>query len=231
MPKTDTTAKPKNAHNPQGTPTPRSRKRPTQAADAEMSAAGPTEGAIADSGATALVGQRLRFLREMHGLSQRELARRSGLTHATIGSIERDTISPSIGSMLKIVESFPITMSEFFALDPSSDTQLFFRGAEMPESGGGGISVRQVGHNLKGRPLQVLIERYAPGSETAKTPYSHVGDEGGVVVKGQLEVTVGGSTSVLGPGDGYLFSSRLPHKFRNVGNEEAVVVCANTPPL
>lgn len=181
--------------------------------------------------ASLAVGTRLRFLRDMHGLSQRELARRAGLTHATIGAIERDAISPSIGSMLKIVECFPITMSEFFAIDPSSDTQVFFRGPEMRESGGGGISVRQVGHDLKGRPLQLLVERYAPGTETARTPYSHSGDEGGVVIQGQLEVTVGGSRCVLGPGDGYLFSSRLPHKFRNVGDGEAVVVSANTPPL
>ncbi|MEI6028125.1 MAG: cupin domain-containing protein [Betaproteobacteria bacterium] len=181
--------------------------------------------------ASTAVGTRLRFLRDMHGLSQRELARRAGLTHATIGAIERDVISPSIGSMLKIVESFPITMSEFFSMDPTGEAQVFFRAAEMLEAGGGGISVRQVGQNLKGRPLQVLIERYAPGTETAKTPYSHVGDEGGVVIQGHLEVTVGGSTCVLGPGDGYLFSSRLPHRFCNVGNEEAVVVSANTPPL
>lgn len=189
------------------------------------------DGEASGTDASARVGARLRFLREMHGLSQRELARRSGLTHATIGAIERDAISPSIGSMLKLVESFPITMSEFFALETSSATQVFFRGDEMPESGSRGISVRQVGRELKGKPLQVLIERYAPGTETAKTPYSHAGDEGGLVIRGQLEVTVGGSRRVLGPGDGYLFSSRLPHKFRNVGDEDAVVISANTPPL
>ena len=108
---------------------------------------------------------------------------------------------------------------------------MFFRSDEMHEAGSGGVSVRQVGRRLKGMHLQVLIERYAPGTETAKAPYSHAGDEGGVVIQGQIEVTVGGSACVLGPGDGYLFSSRLPHKFRNIGDEEAVVVSANTPPL
>lgn len=186
----------------------------------------------ADAGdASAGVGSRLRYLRDMHGLSQRELARRAGLTHGTIGSIERDAISPSVGSLRKILDSFPMTLSEFFALNPESETQVFFSHGELMEVGGGGISLLQVGHNLKNRPLQVLLERYAPGAETAKVPYSHAGDEGGVVIQGQVEVTVGGSTRVLGPGDGYLFSSRLPHKFRNVGAVEAVVVSANTPPV
>jgi transcriptional regulator with XRE-family HTH domain len=186
----------------------------------------------ADAGdPSAGVGLRLRYLRDMHGLSQREMARRAGLTHATIGSIEREAISPSVGSLRKILDSFPMTLSEFFALNPDVETQVFFRQDELMEVGGGGISLRQVGHNLKGRPLQVLLERYVPGSETAKAPYSHVGDEGGVVIQGQVEVTVGGVTQVLGPGDAYLFSSLLPHKFRNVGPGEAVVVSANTPPL
>lgn len=185
----------------------------------------------ADAGDPAAgVGSRLRYLRDMHGLSQRALARRAGLTHGTIGSIERDAISPSVGSLRKILDSFPMTLSEFFALDPESETQVFFDLDELMEVGGGGISLRQVGRNLKNRPLQVLLERYAPGAETAKAPYSHAGDEGGVVIQGQVEVTVGGATRVLGPGEAYLFSSRLPHKFRNVGPDEAVVVSANTPP-
>ena len=188
--------------------------------------------ASADAGDSSLgVGARLRFLRQMHGLSQRELARRAGLTHATIGSIERDAISPSVGSLRKILDSVQMTLSEFFALDPDADTQVFFSQADLLEVGGGGISLRQVGRNLKGRPLQVLLERYAPGAETASVPYSHAGDEGGVVIQGLVEVTVGGASRVLGPGDGYLFPSRLPHKFRNVGPEEAVVVSANTPPV
>ena len=184
-----------------------------------------------DGDGAAGVGARLRFLRDMHGLSQRELARRAGLTHATIGAIERDAISPSVGSLRKILDSLPMTLSEFFALDPAVEAQVFFGSEELLEVGGEGVSLRQVGRSLKGRPLQVLLERYAPGAETAKTPYSHAGDEGGVVIQGQVEVTVGGSRRVLGPGDAYLFSSRLPHKFRNVGDGEAVVVSANTPPV
>ena len=85
------------------------------------------------------VGSRLRYLRDMHGLSQRELARRAGLTHGTIGSIERDAISPSVGSLRKILDSFPMTLSEFFALNPDSETQVFFGHGELMEVGGDGF--------------------------------------------------------------------------------------------
>ena len=73
------------------------------------------------------VGARLRYVRELHGLSQRELARRAGLNHGTIGCIEKETISPSVGSLRKILDSLPMTLSEFFSLDPDTETQVFFQ--------------------------------------------------------------------------------------------------------
>lgn len=212
----------------------RVRQKPASGKASPAAGAGAAAGAdpaSTDEGPSAGVGARLRYVRELHGLSQRELARRAGLNHGTIGCIEKETISPSVGSLRKILDSLPMTLSEFFSLDPDTETQVFFERHELLEVGAGGISLLQVGHNLKGRPLQVLLERYAPGAETAAQPYSHQGDEGGVVIHGQVEVTVGGVAKVLGPGDGYLFSSRLPHRFRNVGDAEAVVVSANTPPL
>jgi transcriptional regulator with XRE-family HTH domain len=177
------------------------------------------------------VGSRLKYLRQSYGLSIRELARRSGLSHGTVGCIEKDSISPSVGSLRKILDSFPITLSEFFSIDVSLDQQVFYTHDELLEVGGDGVSLRQVGRNLKSRPLQLLLEHYQPGAETAGVPYSHSGEEGGVVIRGRIELTVGGQTRVLGPGDAYLFPSRLPHRFRNADDGVSVIVSANTPPL
>jgi mannose-6-phosphate isomerase-like protein (cupin superfamily) len=59
---------------------------------------------------------------------------------------------------------------------------------------------------------------------------SHEAEEGGIVLRGRLEVTVGDQVQVLVAGDAYRFNSRLPHRFRNAGNEECVLVSACTPP-
>lgn len=177
------------------------------------------------------LGQRLRYVRELFGYSQRELGQRADLTHGTISFVERGKISPSVGTLRKILDSFPMTLSEFFAIDPSSEPQVFFGRGELLEVGVGGVSLQQVGRNLKGRPLQILYERYPPGAETANEPYAHEGEEGGVVVQGTIELTVGNQTRLLGPGEGYLFPSRVPHRFRNPGPGECVIVSANSPPV
>jgi mannose-6-phosphate isomerase-like protein (cupin superfamily) len=58
----------------------------------------------------------------------------------------------------------------------------------------------------------------------------HEAEEGGVVIRGQIELTVGAERRVLGPGDAYYFDSRQPHRFRNLGEAEAEMVSACTPP-
>jgi transcriptional regulator with XRE-family HTH domain len=185
------------------------------------------------------VGARLRGLREKHGLSQRQLAQRAGVTNGTISLIEQNRSSPSIASLRKVLQGIPSTLADFFGdetLPPSE--QIFFRSDELVEltskiadARKGKISFRQVG-DLRNRTLQVLHERYEPGADTGSQPHmlQHESEEGGVVIKGQLELTVGTQTQILGPGDAYFFDSRVPHRFRNIGEEELELISACTPP-
>jgi len=178
------------------------------------------------------IGARLRQIRRQHGLSQRELARRAGVTNATISLIESNSINPSVGSLKRVVDGIPMGLSEFFAFEIAEERQdkVFFPAHELVEIGRGGISYRQVGGDLTGRSLQILSENYAPGADTGKIALRHEGEEGAVIIAGQLEVTVGAQTRTLGPGDAYQFDSRLPHRFRNTGDVPCVVVSACTPP-
>ncbi|MEO3435327.1 cupin domain-containing protein [Inquilinus sp. CAU 1745] len=176
------------------------------------------------------VGARLRRLREMAGLSQRELAKRAGVSNATISLIEQNRASPSVGSLKKVLDGIPVSLSDFFALEELPRERVFFAADELVEIAGGGLSFRQVGRDLGGRALQIIHERYAPGADTGQTLLRHNAEEGGVVLRGHVEVTAGDQRSVLGPGEAYYFNSRLPHRFRNVGEEEAEIVSACTPP-
>ncbi len=176
------------------------------------------------------VGPRLRFVRERNKLSQRELAKRAGVTNSTISLIEAGRSNPSIGALKRILDGVPIGLAEFFALEPERPGKAFYRSDELTEIGKGPISYRQVGESLIGRALQILRERYEPGAGTGRVPLAHDGEEGGVVISGRLEVTVDGERRVLGPGDAYYFESRRPHSFRAVGPEPCELISACTPP-
>lgn len=176
------------------------------------------------------IGTRLRSLRLRQGLSQRELAKRAGVTNSTISLIESNRANPSVGALKRILDGLPVGLAEFFAFEPEAPRKAFYRADELVEIGKGRISFRQVGESMAGRALQILKERYEPGADTGKVPLSHDGEEGGIVLSGRLEVTVDDERRILGPGDAYYFESRRPHRFRCVGPSVCEVVSACTPP-
>ncbi|MGH9322767.1 MAG: cupin domain-containing protein [Vicinamibacteria bacterium] len=177
------------------------------------------------------VGERLRSVREAYGLSQRVLAKRSGVANGLISMIELNRTSPSVATLKKILDGIPLTLADFFTGNvPSNEEPVVYRAPELVEIGSGGISYRQVGRNLRRRAIQLLHERLERGSDTGTDMLRHEAEEGGVVVRGKLELTVGHQSYVLGPGDAYYFDSRLPHRFRNVGDDVCEVVSACTPP-
>ena len=87
-----------------------------------------------------------------------------------------------------------------------------------------------MGRNLQNKAMQILHETIKPGADSGEDMLRHDSKEGGVVTKGLLELTVGGETFVLEPGDAYYFDSRIPHRFRNIGKEEVEMVSACSPP-
>lgn len=180
------------------------------------------------------IGARLKAIRMRHGLSQRQLAKRAGVTNATISLIESDRLNPSVGSLKRVLDGIPMGLADFFSYDVAEDPgkpKVFFAADELVEIGRGGISYRQVGGDLTGKALQLLSERYAPGADTGRILLSHEGEEAGLILSGRLEVTVGDQCRELQAGDAYAFDSRLPHRFRNTSTEEeCVVVSACTPP-
>jgi transcriptional regulator with XRE-family HTH domain len=176
------------------------------------------------------LGERLRAVRLKYGLSQRELARKAGIANGTISLIESNSISPSVGALKRILDSIPIGLSEFFSWDLARTNRLFYRASDLVEIGREGVSYRQVGSDLSQRSLQILSERYQPGADSGKVLLQHQGEEGGVITRGRLEVTVGSDRAVLGAGDAYYFDSRIPHRFRNPGDEICELVSACSPP-
>lgn len=179
------------------------------------------------------IGQKLRSIRKQRGLSQRELATRAGLTNGTISLIEKNRTSPSVASLKSLLDAIPISMAEFFStLEDTQTPKVFYKADEFTEispASAGQVSLRQLG-NAEHHALQVLHETYPAGADTGPELLSHDGEEAGIVVRGTIEVTVDGKVATLSTGDGYLFDSRLPHRFQNVSDEVCVVVSACTPP-
>ncbi len=176
------------------------------------------------------IGQRLKTIRVSQNLSQRQLARQSGVANATISQIEAGKLNPTVSMLKKVLDGFPVSLGEFFEDEFELRDRVFFRADELTEIADGGVSFRQVGANLSNRAVQLLQECYQPGAGTGKHAITHEGEECGIILSGRLEVTVGEEMAVLKKGDAYYFKSHQPHQFRNPGNEPCELITACTPP-
>ncbi len=176
------------------------------------------------------LGLKLKALRTRQGLSQRRLARNSGVSNATISLIEHGRTDPSMGLLKRILDAMGVSFAEFFSSDTRQTEQYFFTQDELSEIGSGPISYLQVGADLSESNLQILYERYQPGADTGQSMLSHKAEEGGIILSGRLDVTVADQVRSLSAGDAYRFNSRLPHRFRNTGSQDCVLVSACTPP-
>ncbi|EEG09528.1 cupin domain-containing protein [Pseudogulbenkiania ferrooxidans] len=177
------------------------------------------------------IGPRLKLVRERYKLSQRELAKRAGVTNATISLIEQNRVSPSVSSLVKLLEGIPMSLADFFTFDePPRENRYVFRPGEQPDLGNNGLRLLLVGATVQDRQMRMLRELYAPGADTGPEAITHSeGEECGIVVRGTVELTIDGQVNVLHAGDGYYFPSTLPHRFRNIGQDEAEIISANTP--
>src|SRR5580658_7672069 len=173
------------------------------------------------------VGTHLKAVRQMYGLSQRELAKRAGVTNGLISLIEQNRVSPSVSSLRKVLDGIPMALADFFTLDLGGQPQVFFPREELSDIGTASVELRLVGSRLAKRSMSILHERNAAKADTGEEMLT---EEGGVIVKGKIELTVGGETRTLGPGDAYYFKSSLPHRFRNIGRDECEIVSASSPP-
>jgi transcriptional regulator with XRE-family HTH domain len=186
------------------------------------------------------VGTRLKEIRSAMGLTQRELARRAGVTNGMISLVEQNQTSPSVASLKRILDAFEMSFSEFFAEENAFNGKVFFKPDELYEinpqqlfdidaATARLLSLKQVGDSSR-HNLQMLLETYQPGADTGKELYSHQGEEAGIVIEGEIELTVGDQVQILSKGDAYFFDSQSPHRFKNLNDSVCVIVSACTPP-
>ena len=80
------------------------------------------------------------------------------------------------------------------------------------------------------RRASLLWVTAPPGSESGPSTFAHEGEDGVLVLKGELEVEIGSVWHKLKAGDTVYFNASLPHRWRNSGAVSAEAIWISTPP-
>lgn len=180
------------------------------------------------------IGDRLREERTKAGLSQRELARRLGLSASLISQLEKGVSKPSVGTLYAIVTELDLSLDgllrghEDASTQPSdqrSDDMAPISPMVHPDERKGidlasGVRWEELTPSPE-RGIDFLHAIYKVGG--ASTPdeslMRHEGHEYGYVISGTLGIQLGFDHYVLEAGDSIGFESTKPHKLYNMGDE------------
>ena len=170
------------------------------------------------------VGERLHELRELHELSLRSLAMKSGLSIHTLSMIEKGRTTPSISTLYKLAEALGVPITYFFNPNNNRRQVIYLKADErshMPFTRG--VFEGLGGENFVGNiePFLLTLESSANSGPQVMT---HTGEEFVFCLRGQLEYQVEHHIYELSAGDSLLFAAHLKHRWRNSGRMVATAL-------
>jgi transcriptional regulator with XRE-family HTH domain len=177
------------------------------------------------------IGTRLRAARKQHGLSQRRLARQSGVSNATISLIEKGDLNPTVSTLFKILSAFPMTITEFWESDHQTAARVFYSFEDLIPIRHNKVTYWRVGDGTPDDTMTFQYERYEAGMDGGEIRIDLDHEIAGFIIEGRLELTVGDQRRVLKDGDAYRFNGRIPHRLRVIGDQPVISISCTTPPV
>lgn len=176
-----------------------------------------------DRDAPAVVGRRVRALREARGLSLRDLAQRSGVSAPMLSQVERGGTSPTIAVAQRIAHGLALSLSTLLRLDEEQHVILVRKGERRTERRDG-HRVSELTPPLPGERASVTLHVLRPGGRTGGSqdrPLHAPGSRETVVsLAGRLALHIDGERHHLAEGDAVTFDADLAHHFENSGRRE-----------
>ena len=163
------------------------------------------------------------------GLTQEELADRTELTKGFISQLERDKTSPSIATLMDILEALGSNVSEFFNEKPREKTVYTSDDMFLKEDEEFKHSVCWLVPNAQKNMMEPILVTLAPGGRTYEAD-PHEGEEFGYILSGTVILHNGDKKFRAKKGDSFYFHPSGKHFLENTGRVEAKLIWLSTPP-
>ena len=179
------------------------------------------------------LGQMIKELRCERGWTLRDLGLKSNLSSGYLSLIERGMTTTNITSLQNIAKAFSMDISDFFqpqSVQPNCIRRSYER--DICYMDGTGYVCTSLSGNLDKEEsvLEPIISFFPPEKDRKNAiPYSHGGEEFGIVLEGILTMILENHEYELYQGDSYHIMSRTPHYVGNFTNRIAQMLLVNTP--
>lgn len=176
------------------------------------------------------IGNKIKELRMQKGLTQEELADRTELSKGFISQLERDLTSPSIATLIDLLQVLGTTPKDFFDDDPM-EHQVVFNKQDYFEKTDNTLNntiewiIPNAQKNIM-EPIRVTLE---PGGSTYPD-IPHEGEEFGYVLSGSIKIHIGKKIYTAKQGESFYFTPNKEHFIEASKKSKAVFIWVSTPP-
>jgi transcriptional regulator with XRE-family HTH domain len=174
------------------------------------------------------IGNKIKDLRNRNGLTQQELADRTELTKGFISQLERGQVSPSIVTLLDLIECLGTTASEFFK-ETEEERVVFSEEGFFEKVDDAGNSIQWIvptAQKYHMEPLLVVIQPH----QTLEEDKPHDGEEFGYLMSGRIKLHLGDAVYTVKAGESFFYPAKRKHRIENPGSRPAKFIWVSTPP-
>ena len=175
------------------------------------------------------IGSKIRELRNRKGLTQEELADRCELSKGFISQLENDLTSPSIATLIDILQCLGTSLKEFF--NDEDDDQIVFSKEDFFEKTDTELhnKIEWIIPNAQKNMMEPIRVTLKPdGSTYPDQP--HEGEEFGYVLSGTITIVIGNRSLKAKKGDTFYYTPHAEHYIKANGKTDAVFLWISTPP-
>lgn len=175
------------------------------------------------------IGAKIKELRIQKSLTQEELADRAELSKGFISQLERDLTSPSIATLVDILQCLGTNLEEFFT-DTTAE-QVVFKKTDFFEKYDSELKneIKWIIPNAQKNMMEpILLTLDAGGSTYPDNP--HEGEEFGYVLNGNIIIHIGNKTYKAKKGEAFYFTPNKKHFITAAGKTGATILWVSTPP-
>lgn len=183
-----------------------------------------------DSNVTRMeIGGKIKELRIQKGLTQEELADRSELSKGFISQLENDLTSPSIATLVDILQCLGTNLKDFF--DDAEDEQIVFCNEDFFEKIDTDLhnKVEWIIPNAQKNMMEPIRVTLKPNGSTYPDQ-PHEGEEFGYVLSGSITIIIGNRHIKAKKGDAFYYTPNSEHYIKACGKTDAVFLWVSTPP-
>lgn len=173
------------------------------------------------------IGAKLKELRILKGLTQEDLADRAELSKGFISQVERDLTSPSIATLIDILQCLGTTIGDFFNETP--EEQIVFGQADYFEKHDDDLKnmIQWIIPNAQKNVMEPLMLTLEPSGRT-DPDNPHEGEEFGYVLRGSVTIHLGARIYKAKKGESFYFIANKKHYLSS--KTGAVLLWVSSPP-